>query len=57
MKIFNLILLTILFSSYFCTAHEHRDLLQKETDLSTLKKSLVMNQKWVPYPDYNDRAG
>lgn len=38
-------------------AHEYRDLLQKETDVSALKKELILNQKWVDYPQYNNRLG
>ena len=34
-----------------------RDFLQKEADIAKLKEVLVMNQEWVPYPDYTDRAG
>jgi hypothetical protein len=34
---------------------EKRDLLQKKADLSTVKTSLILNQKWVDYPNYNDR--
>jgi hypothetical protein len=34
---------------------EKRDLLQKKADLSTVKSSLILNQKWVSYPKYNDR--
>jgi hypothetical protein len=36
---------------------EKRDLLQKEADLTAVKSSLVLNQKWVSYPKYNDRKG
>lgn len=38
-------------------ANEGRNLLQKEADLAKIKEVLVMNQEWVPYPDYTDRAG
>lgn len=38
-------------------AFSQRDLLQKEADINRLKEVLVMNQKWVTYPAYNDRAG
>lgn len=38
-------------------AYEERNLLQKEADLEKVKSVLVMDQKWVPYPDYSDRAG
>ena len=38
-------------------AYEKRDLLQKEADFEKVKSALIMGQKWVPYPDYSDRAG
>ena len=38
-------------------AHEYRDLLQKEADVPSLKSVLVLNQGWVQYPNYADRAG
>lgn len=38
-------------------AYETRNLLQKEADLTQLKSALIMDQKWVPYPAYADRAG
>jgi hypothetical protein len=34
---------------------EQRDLLQKKANLEAVKSSLIMNQKWVSYPKYNDR--
>ncbi len=51
------ILLIFLFSSIFVTAHEYRNLLQNEAGLSDIKNSLVMDQEWISYPDYYDRAG
>lgn len=38
-------------------AYEERNLLQKSADLSKIKASLVLGQKWVPYPAYTDRGG
>jgi len=38
-------------------AYEKRNLLQKEADFEKVKSALIMEQKWVPYPDYSDRAG
>ena len=38
-------------------AYCDRNFLQKEADFKKLKSSLVMKQKWVPYPDYDDRDG
>jgi len=54
-KIFLLhLLLVCLFS---VQAYEKRDLLQKKADLNQVKSSLILNQKWVSYPDYKDRKG
>jgi len=48
----------VLMSSLFiANAWEKRDLLQKKSDLSSLKSSLILNQKWVQYPGYKDRNG
>lgn len=38
-------------------AYEKRDLLQKSFNEESLKNTLILNQKWVNYPDYNDRVG
>lgn len=38
-------------------AYGKRDLLQKSFDAGKLKNSLILNQKWVKYPDYTDRKG
>lgn len=48
------LLLVCLFTAQ---AYEKRDLLQKKADLNQLKSSLILNQKWVSYPDYKDRKG
>ena len=37
--------------------YERRDLLKNAADFKKVRASLVMNQKWVPYPAYKDRAG
>ena len=39
----------------FC--YTERNLLEKQATLEQLKGMLVMNQEWVTYPAYNDRAG
>lgn len=36
-------------------AYEERNLLQKEADFEKVKSALLMDQKWLPYPDYSDR--
>jgi len=38
-------------------AHEFRNLLQQQADIPSLKGALLLNQKWVPFPDYYDRQG
>jgi hypothetical protein len=38
-------------------AYTERNLLQKEADLEKVKSVIVLNQKWIPYPNYTDRAG
>ena len=42
--------------SFKANAYTERNMLQKVADEATLKNVLVMNQKWVPYPAYTDRA-
>ena len=46
--------LSIFFS---LNAYEKRDFLQRSFSIESLKSTLVLNQEWVTYPDYNDRAG
>ena len=38
-------------------AHDYRDMLQHKADVSAVKQSLILNQKWVNYPDYTNRDG
>ena len=38
-------------------AHEKRDLLEKSATEAQVRSCLVMDQKWVSYPDYDDRDG
>lgn len=38
-------------------AYEKRDLLEKAATEADVSSSLVMDQKWVPYPAYADRNG
>jgi len=51
------ILILLFFSSLSVNAYEIKDFLQKEADISEVKSSLILNQKWVPYPSYTDRSG
>ncbi|MDE5711559.1 MAG: heparinase II/III-family protein [Bacteroides sp.] len=39
------------------SAYTERNLLQKQADMNRLKEVLVLDRKWVTYPDYDDRAG
>ncbi|MFP4367704.1 MAG: heparinase, partial [Bacteroidales bacterium] len=50
------VLLFFLFS-FSTFAYEKRDFLQRSFDAGSLKNSLILNQEWVTYPDYSDRAG
>jgi len=52
-----LVFLLLLACSTFIYAYEPRDLLQKTDDQARLQLLLLTNQKWVPFPAYNDRAG
>lgn len=53
-----IILLTV---AFLCTtiafAYTERNLLRKQADVNALKEMLVLDQKWVTYPAYADRAG
>ena len=53
--------LALLFLAFLCAtvtfAYTERNLLQKQADMNCLKDVLVLNQQWVTYPDYTDRAG
>ena len=48
-------LLLILIGYSSAAAYTERNLLQKTADEATVKAALVMNQKWVKYPDYSNR--
>ena len=37
--------------------YEERNLLKNAASFKKVKSSLVMRQKWIPYPDYTDRIG
>lgn len=56
LKLF-IIICNLLFVTGYANAYTERNLLEKKTMVSGLKELLVMNQKWVPYPAYTDRAG
>lgn len=42
--------------SFKANAYTERNMLQKVADETTLKNVLLMEQAWVPYPSYTDRA-
>lgn len=45
------------FVTTYAYAYAERNLLQQAADLPMVRTVLVMDQKWVPYPDYSDRQG
>ena len=55
-RLIGLICLSVVlaFNTY---AYTERNLLQQVADLSEVKASLITDQKWVPYPAYQDRTG
>ena len=52
-----LIALVVFAAALSVHAYEKRDLLQHCATEAEVKASLVMDQKWVPYPAYSDRNG
>lgn len=54
-RIITFILLSLCIAK--ANAHVERNFLQQITDPNLLKSALVLNQKWVTYPDYTDRVG
>lgn len=57
MKKYLVILLFISISILHANAYTEKDLLQKSFSLEQVKSTLILNQQWVPYPDYGDRVG
>lgn len=54
----NIFLSCILFlCALISQAYEKRNVLQKAIEQVQIENVLVMNQDWVPYPDYTDRNG
>ncbi len=53
-RIITFILLSLCVSK--ASAYVERNLLQQMTNPNLLKSALVLNQKWVTYPDYTDRV-
>ena len=37
--------------------YTEKNLLQKTATKEEIKSALILDQKWVPYPDYYDRSG
>ena len=54
-RLFTLLLFTMTFLQL--RAYEERNLLQERATYEQVKEALVMDQKWVPFPDYTDRKG
>ena len=56
-RIIALMASVILCAALTARESEQRNLLQKRYTFEQVKSALVLDQKWVPYPDYQDRAG
>ncbi|MDR0418853.1 MAG: heparinase II/III-family protein, partial [Prevotellaceae bacterium] len=56
MKRLIILLSAISLSAFNIYAYEERNLLQKAVTLDALKEMLILNQKWVSFPNYTDRA-
>lgn len=56
MKRFSFLFLILLYVQV-TFAYTERNLLQRQGDIAHLKNALVLNQEWVTYPNYTDRAG
>lgn len=54
-KLTSFILLAVL--SMTLQSYTKRDILQHTADLQKVESTVVLNQKWVPYPAYADREG
>ncbi|MGV8093959.1 MAG: heparinase II/III-family protein [Mangrovibacterium sp.] len=53
-----IIFFILLFTSTLLSkAHEYRNILQQKATVAELKNWLVMDQRWVKYPEYTDRKG
>ena len=58
MKVLHSIIFAILcFCSIEANAYSDKNLLQQKADPKLLKSALLLNQKWVTYPNYTDRTG
>lgn len=53
----HLIVILLLFLTVNMFAYTEKNLLVQKTDIENLKSMLIMNQQWVPYPQYNNRKG
>ncbi|MFA6702245.1 MAG: heparinase, partial [Dysgonamonadaceae bacterium] len=52
-----IILILLSFSILKVNAYSEKNLLQKAATAEQIKSALILNQKWVPYPNYKDRSG
>ncbi|MBQ9889483.1 MAG: heparinase II/III family protein [Bacteroidales bacterium] len=57
MKRFTIIALLLSFALSYARAYEERNIFMNSATPQEVKESLVMDQKWVKYPAYTDRAG
>ena len=57
MKRFTIIALLLSFALSYAHAYEERNIFCNSATPEQVKESLVMDQKWVPYPAYADRSG
>ncbi|MBR1576457.1 MAG: heparinase II/III family protein [Bacteroidales bacterium] len=51
------ILLMLLLATGTASAYVERNMLRSQADEARLKTLLILDQKWVPFPEYGDRAG
>ena len=56
-KFITLLLLIPLCVSLSARESQQRNLIQKRYTFDQVRDALVLDQKWVPYPAYSDRAG
>ncbi len=52
-----LVVIACAFAFFSAFAYTERNLLKKHATFREMRESLVLDQKWVPYPDYSDRDG
>lgn len=50
-----LLLIFLVLAAFSSSAREVRNLLQQKADVENLKSCLILDRKWVTFPDYRDR--